>query len=674
MNTSARTRRRWRLGIGGVIVVLLSVAGLGVLGVARTRHAAETVARSTALADAYARANRAIAEEESLEREYRLNRGDAVRARHAIAGAALHAALKDVQARGGDTDRELALRLWRVHDAYGYAVLQVFAAVDNGDLPEAARINNNDVDRIFYQLSAQIQAAADLHAGRADAAIEELRRVEALVFGALLAAVGVGGVLLVGLGLLVLRYQTTLLAQADRHEHAARHDALTGLPNRTLYTERLEAALTVRGAVLSVLLLDLDRFKEVNDTLGHHYGDELLVQVAARLTGEVRAGDTVARLSGDEFAVLLPGADVDRARGLAGRLQERLHQSFAVRDVTVDVEASIGIAVRDPQTVAADELLRAADIAMYAAKDAKNGAVVYEPAATAAPPSRLLLLGDLRRALSEVGELVLYYQPKVDLGSGQLCGVEALVRWNHPTRGLVAPGEFVPMAENTGLINLLTTHVLGLAVAQAAAWRAAGAELPVAVNLSPRCLTDPSLRDRVEALLVQHRLPAGLLRLEVTESAVMANPALATATLRGLHRLGVRLSIDDYGTGYSSMAYLRQLPVDELKIDRSFVVNLSGTADDDAVLVRSAVDLGHNLGMTVVAEGVEHAGQVAVLRRLGCDIAQGFHYARPEPPERLQRWLRPAPVAAAPRGAALAAGVAAGAPAPGASAPPSPDC
>ncbi len=640
MNTSARTRRRWRLAIGGVIVVLLSVAVLGVVGVARTRHAAETVARSTALSDAYARANKAIAEEESLEHKYRLERGDAVRARHAIAGAALHAALSDVESRGGATDRDLALRLRKVHDEYGYAVLRVFAAVDNGDLVEAARINNNDVDRIFYQLSAEIQEAADLHAGRAAAAIEELRRVEALVFGGLLGAVGIGAVLLIGLGLLVVRYQNTMMAHADRHEHAARHDALTGLPNRTLYTERLEASLAVRDVVLTVMLLDLDRFKEVNDTLGHHYGDELLVQVAARLTGEVRAGDTVARLSGDEFAVLLPGADVDRARGLAGRLQERLHQSFVLRDVTVDVEASIGIAVREPAVaVSADEMLRAADVAMYEAKDTKNGAVVYEPATTAAPPSRLLLLGDLRRALAQREELVLYYQPKVALASGELCGVEALVRWHHPARGLIAPGEFVPMAENTGLINLLTTHVLARAVAQAAAWRAAGVDVPVAVNLSPRCLTDRSLRDRVEGLLAEHRLPARLLRLEVTESAVMANPALAMATLHGLHRLGVRLSIDDYGTGYSSMAYLRQLPVDELKIDRSFVVNLSGADDDDAVLVRSAVDLGHNLGMTVVAEGVEHAGQVEALRRLGCDIAQGYHYARPEPAERLQRWL-----------------------------------
>ncbi|WP_327001382.1 bifunctional diguanylate cyclase/phosphodiesterase [Dactylosporangium sp. NBC_01737] len=629
-----------------MIVVLLSVAGLGVVGVARTRHAAETVARSTALSDAYARANKAIAEEESLERKYRLDRGDEVRARHAIAGAALHSALSDVESRGGATDRDLALRLRHVHDEYGYAVLRVFAAVDNGDLVEAARINNNDVDRIFYQLGAEIQRAADLHAGRATAAIEELRRVEALVFAALLGAVGVGGVLLIGLGLMVMRYQNTMMAQADRHEHAARHDALTGLPNRTLYTERLEQVLAVRDAVVTVMLLDLDRFKEVNDTLGHHYGDELLVQVAARLTGEVRAGDTVARLSGDEFAVLLPGADVDHARSLAGRLQERLHQSFVLRDVTVDVEASIGIAVRDAAAAArsADELLRAADVAMYEAKDTKHGAVVYEPATTAAPPSRLLLLGDLRRALSEREELELYYQPKIALATGELCGVEALIRWHHPTRGMVVPGEFVPMAENTGLINLLATHVLARAVAQAAAWRASGVDVPVAVNLSPRCLTDATLQERVEGLLVQHRLPARLLRLEVTESAVMANPALATATLRGLHRLGVRLSIDDYGTGYSSMAYLKQLPVDELKIDRSFVVNLSGADDDDAVLVRSAVDLGHNLGMTVVAEGVEHAGQVEALRRLGCDIAQGFHYARPEPADRLQRWLQPAPV------------------------------
>ena len=353
----------------------------------------------------------------------------------------------------------------------------------------------------------------------------------------------------------------------------------------------------------------------------------------------LRDTDTVARLAGDEFAILLPGAGATIATGLAERILDRLHRSFVLTDVTVDVEASVGIALAPNHGSTVEDLMRCADVAMYTAKDAKNGAVLYEHAAATQRPTRLLLLGDLRRALEQADELILHYQPKVDLRTGEVSGVEALVRWQHPRLGLIPPAEFIPVAENTGLVNLLTTHVLRRAMAQTAAWLADGLRLPVAVNLSARCLTDPSLLDRVRQLLRQHDLPPQMLRLEVTESAVMANPALATATLNGLHRLGVRLSIDDYGTGYSSMAYLKQLPVDELKIDRSFVLHMTDDDNDDAILVRSAIDLGHNLGLTVVAEGVERAEHVAALRRFGCDIAQGFHYARPMPPAQLLAWI-----------------------------------
>jgi EAL domain-containing protein (putative c-di-GMP-specific phosphodiesterase class I) len=251
----------------------------------------------------------------------------------------------------------------------------------------------------------------------------------------------------------------------------------------------------------------------------------------------------------------------------------------------------------------------------------------------------LLLLGDLRRAIDEPDQLVLHYQPKVSLDVNQVCGVEALVRWHHPTRGTVSPGEFIPVAETTGLINQLTDHVLRVAVEQARSWLDAGLVIPIAVNLSPRCLLDTTLLERVRRLLSEHELPPGMLRLEVTETAVMANPALALSTLTGLHSLGVKLSIDDYGTGYSSMAYLRRLPVDELKVDRSFVLNMTEN-DNDAILVRSAIDLGHNLGLSVVAEGVEGAEHVAALSELSCDIAQGFHYARPMPAADLEDWMR----------------------------------
>jgi diguanylate cyclase len=364
----------------------------------------------------------------------------------------------------------------------------------------------------------------------------------------------------------------------------------------------------------------------------------LLRNVAGRLSAVLREADTVARLSGDEFAVLLPGVGVESARDLANRMLRELHRSFLLGDVTVDIEISIGVAVAPEHGDAVEEIMRNADLAMYAAKDAKTGIVVYDPGTLVQQPSRLVLLGELRRALERPGELLLHYQPKIGLHTGELIGVEALVRWNHSERGCIPPVEFIPVAESTGLINKLTAQVLDLALVQARTWLNEGREIPVAVNLSPRCLLDVQMLDRVRDLLARHRVPARLLRLEVTETAVMANPALAMDTLNGLHELGVRLSIDDYGTGYSSMAYLKRLPVDELKVDRSFVLNMT-SSDNDAVLVRSATDLGHNLGLTVVAEGVEGPEHVAALRELGCDIAQGYHFARPMPPDQLGQWL-----------------------------------
>jgi diguanylate cyclase (GGDEF)-like protein len=629
-----------RFASAGLILVLLALTALSLVGVARTKHSSDVVARSRALADAYLAANRAVARIESIEREYRVKPSAAVRLHHAEAGADLNVALTRVQNIGDDGDHRLVQRLRNLFDTYTYEVLEVFAAVDNENVVEANLLDEQKLEPTFTTISGLVRQAADAHTRTADNALAELRRVENYVFGAM-----VGGFAL-GIGLaatmigLVGRYQKALLRQAESHEYAALHDPLTGLPNRTLFADRLGQALSGRSHTpLAVMLLDLDRFKEVNDTFGHQYGDQLLQQVAARVDDVLRAGDTVARLAGDEFAVLLPDTDLGSAREVADRIRDRLHRSFALDGVTVDVEASIGVAGAPMHGATVEELMRCADLAMYTAKDAKTGAVVYEPATAARQPNRLVLLGDLRRALEQPDELVLYYQPKVSLPGGELCGVEALVRWAHPTRGLVPPGEFIPIAENTGLVNLLTTHVLHLAVKQAATWLADGLRVPIAVNLSARCLLDTTLLDRVRTLLAVHQLPAGLLRLEVTESAVMANPALAERTLTGLHKLGVRISIDDYGTGYSSMAYLKRLPVDELKVDRSFVANMTEAGNDDAILVRSAIDLGHNLGLTVVAEGVERHDHVAALRSLGCDVAQGFHYARPMPAADLLTWV-----------------------------------
>jgi diguanylate cyclase (GGDEF)-like protein len=408
-------------------------------------------------------------------------------------------------------------------------------------------------------------------------------------------------------------------------------DELTGLPNRRLLTDRLEQALTLsrrRGTSCAVLLIDLDRFKEVNDTLGHHHGDELLRSVAGRLRAVCRSSDTVSRLGGDEFAILLPDVEnLDAAVALARRCLGALHEPLLVEGVTLDVEASIGIALAPKHGQDGNALLRSADVAMYEAKENNCGVMTYDPDLDVNTPTRLALLGDLRRAL-QTDQLVLHYQPKVTISTGAVHGVEALVRWQHPDRGLVPPADFIPAAEGTGLILPLTIRTLELAVAQARTWLDAGTAVQVAVNLSPRCLLEPDFPQVVLDLLARHGLPAGLLRLEITEGTIMADPARALAALTSLKASGISLSIDDFGTGYSSMSYLKRLPVDELKIDRSFVSEMLTNSSDD-VLVRSSIDLGHNLGLSVVAEGVEDQETADALTRLGCDVVQGYHLARP---------------------------------------------
>ncbi|MFB9445636.1 bifunctional diguanylate cyclase/phosphodiesterase [Dactylosporangium vinaceum] len=667
--TGERSRRVRQVSAAGLAVVVLALAALSIAGVVRTRRAADTVTRSTTLAAAYERAHDAAAEEELAEQHYRLEPGPPVREAHAAAAIALRGALAGIERLGNAGDRAVAGRVRALHEEYLAAMNSLFAAVDAGDGPLAERIDDTLTDPVFGRLSDELRAANTAHADAAARAVADLRHIEAIVFTTTTLGSGAGLVLIAAFALVAAGYQRRLLRQAAAGEHQAMHDALTGLPNRVLFARRVETALGDPDAPVSLLMLDLDRFKEVNDTLGHQCGDELLRQVAARCTAALRAGDVVARLSGDEFAVLLPGTRTAEAAMLAAALQQRLHQSFALGEVIVDVEASIGVAGApddDRATHASwaaarsagagfhtpDALLRCADIAMHAAKEAKNGVAVYRPSMHTDDSSRLLLLGDLRRALDAGDQLTLHYQPKIRLDDQGLSGVEALIRWAHPTRGAIPPAEFIPVAETTGLINRLTLYVLRLALAQERAWLDAGLPIPVAVNLSPRCLLDAELVRHITDLLAEFAIPAALLRLEVTESAVMANPAQATATLTELHDLGIHLSIDDYGTGYSSMAYLKALPVDELKVDRTFVQHMD-VDQDDAVLVRGAIELGHNLGMTVVAEGVEGAAHAVALQALGCDIAQGYHYARPMPGEDVTAWLRTYTAATAIRESAL---------------------
>ncbi len=423
-------------------------------------------------------------------------------------------------------------------------------------------------------------------------------------------------------------------------EHQANHDVLTGLPNRKFLLEALEGVLAeaTDGRHVGLFLLDLDRFKEVNDTLGHQMGDRLLKHVADRIRGAVRPSDMVARLGGDEFAVLLPTvASAAAATEIAHRIQAALSEPYHFEGVLLELEASVGIALYPDHGADVSQLQRSADVAMYLAKDERSGIEVYSADKDQNSTTRLGLLGSLRQGI-DGGQLELHYQPKVALGTGAVVGVEALVRWRHPSRGLIFPDEFIPLAERSGLMHRLTAYVVDAALEQAARWWAVGLEIPVAVNVSARDLHGTLLAETVGRGLARHGLPAGALRLELTERVLMSEPGRVAGTLAALERLGVQLSLDDFGTGYSSLVLLQRLPVSEIKIDRSFVKRLL-TSPDDTKIVRSIVDLAHALGIEAVAEGVETEEIWDVLEALGCDSAQGWYVSRPLPAERATEWL-----------------------------------
>jgi diguanylate cyclase (GGDEF)-like protein/PAS domain S-box-containing protein len=423
-------------------------------------------------------------------------------------------------------------------------------------------------------------------------------------------------------------------------QHQALHDNLTGLPNRVLFADRVTH--TIRSALrakqsLAILVMDLDGFKHVNDTLGHQLGDVLLKQVAERLVACLRSGDTVARLGGDEFGILVGGAtDLAELATIVWKIQQALEPLFLVNDHAIEVKASIGMALVPDHGDNIDDLLRRADLAMYDAKRSGSGYAVFAAEQEETPARRLALLGDLRTCIQR-GELVLHYQPKIDLTTGRVIGVEALVRWNHPSGRLFMPDEFMPEVERSELMIPLTEWVINEALRQLRAWRDNGYDLIMAINLGARCLGEGSrLFETVAELSRRWEIPPDRLTFELTESALIdtAVPDL----LERLDGLDQRLSIDDFGTGYSSLVYLQQLPFTEIKADRSFVTSMA-TVDDDAVIVRSIIDLAHNLGMRVVAEGVEDALTMDLLITYGCDEAQGYHFSRPLTAEQLQQWL-----------------------------------
>jgi diguanylate cyclase (GGDEF)-like protein/PAS domain S-box-containing protein len=427
-------------------------------------------------------------------------------------------------------------------------------------------------------------------------------------------------------------------------EHRAIHDQLTDLPNRALLEDRLaQSILTSRrqSTPFALLMLNLDRFRDVNDAFGHRWGDALLQEVGRRVQGVLRASDTVARLAADEFAVLVPGADLPGAAVVAGKILQVMEPPFALAGRQVDATASVGIALCPEHGDDAETLLRRADGALHAARQNQSGYASYSFEQDQHGSGRLALVGELRRAI-EQDQLVLYYQPKVAHNPSRVTSVEALVRWQHPDHGVIPPDQFIALAEQTGLIQALSQWVLNAALRQCQQWRQAGLHLPVAVNLSMRNLHDSRLPASIESLLKTWDVTPAWLTVELTESAVMADPGRAMEILSKLRQMGVRIAIDDFGTGYSSLGYLKRLPVQQIKIDKSFVMEMAADENDFAI-VRSTIDLGHNLGLTVVAEGVENETTWELLTRLGCDGAQGYYFSRPLPDSDLRRRLAETP-------------------------------
>ena len=470
-----------------------------------------------------------------------------------------------------------------------------------------------------------------------------------LTVAAVFAAVQIGmtGLALFAIVLVVFQFLAgELLASKKRAEELHRlatTDDLTGLANRELFRARLEHEIEdchEDGGSFGILLIDLDGFKEINDTLGHDSGDLLLRELGPRLAAAIGPAGLIARLGGDEFAVLpghVPG-DLTVLEAIAERLLDCVQLPFLVHHLALEIGASIGIAQYPDDGEDAHTLLRRADIAMYEAKRSQRGIRHYEPVFDNHSLQRLRLLGDCRRAIS-AGEIVLYYQPIVDLAGMRVHGAEALVRWQHPERGLLAPGTFIPTVEQTGLISALTRYVLERAVAQCAIWRESGQELCVSVNLSVRNLLDRNLPAEIGRLLRARRLPPEALQLEITESMIMSDPERALLTITELSNLGVQIAVDDFGTGYSSLDYLSRLPVDELKIDRSFVSPML-TDPSNLIIVRSTINLAHDLQLAIIAEGVEDAATLGELGDLGCDRVQGFHLGRPMPVEEFEAWMR----------------------------------
>jgi len=545
--------------------------------------------------------------------------------------AAFDGLVKNGDGEDGEADRFTAM-LGKEQELQA-ATARILANLDRGSFAAAVGIIE-DQERLMYDLRTFVRAQEVEHARTNAAEIERITQASRLLSFAMTALFLLGLVVLVATGR-KSRHDRRLI------ERMAAEDALTGLPNRVAFSAHAELALRAArdGNRLqpTVLMVDLDRFKDVNDSLGHHVGDLLLIEVAERFRACVRGQDVVCRFGGDEFAFLLTDADPQVGEDTAVRIARILTRPFVIEHLSLEVEASVGIATAVPDQQVTD-VIRDADVAMYVAKEHRLGYSRFEPDQLVDAASRLTLISSLRTAL-DTDQIVLHFQPKISVDTGRLIGAEALARWQHPTRGLLPPSEFIPALERTSLIEPFTTHVLTQALKQARTWMDDLCPIPVAVNVSTRCLLDTTFPDTIAQCLLGAGVPGELLCIEITESTILADPEVTIDVLRRIRTLGVRASIDDFGTGYASMSYLKILPVDEVKVDGSFVKDMV-TRGTDRTLVKSAIQLGHNLGLTVVAEGVEDQATLKALEHLGCDAAQGFFVAKPLDAATFTGWVK----------------------------------
>lgn len=640
-------RPRRSLGMTAALAAVLCGLGAFTLwGTLQATRATEAQSHALVLDAIFSEASSAVAVQEMQARHYQLEPSVASRARYLESAAQADAALRRAVELSSGAAHDDALRLQAEQSAYRQAADELIIMVTDRN-PDAVTQDRLEVTPAYYTLQHDITEVSRAHHTQAQKLVADLRKVQTRMFAATVVGFAVGLALVAAIWRVMLGYQRRVLQHAEVSQYQALHDPLTGLANRLLFQRRLEDALDPANGAdsqLAVMLIDMNGFKAVNDTLGHQAGDDVLVETGHRLRKVCRDGDTVARLGGDEFAVLLPRVDsVEAATDIAERATGALRRNYLLPAGSAAVSGSVGMVLGRAGTCAED-MLRHADAAMYRAKTSGKGVALYDPDIDTDQPGRMALFGDLRALLTDGdpdGQLVLYYQPQVRLADATVAAAEALVRWQHPQLGLLSPGAFLGVAETGGLEIPLTYHLLRIGVQQAAKWCAQGRPLTVSVNVSPNCLLDDAFVGQVRSALAEHGLPATLLRLEITESGMTTDPVRAQDALRRVRRDGVQVSIDDFGTGFSSLNQLKLLAADELKIDRTFVHDLA-TDPGDAILVRSAIELAHNLGLFVTAEGVEDLTALAMLDELGCDQVQGFALAYPVPADALMAEIRKA--------------------------------